>query len=488
MGIALDPSDGNAVWAFTQYAAPGNSWGTWVGKVKVGPLPGAFISVSLASIGFGSVEVGDTSATTTVFISNNGGLDTLVVSNISTPSSHFVLVNPPSLPLRLATFDSASFGIRFAPLAAGSFTDSLIISSNDTSNASVKISLSGTGFVVTSALRGVMYSTTGATAGSRLFTIDTSTAATTPVGAYGSGYTQIVSARVHPTSHEILGLVPSGSGHYIVRINSLAGDAHYVSTIPLTSIKGMAFRGDTLYVGRLTGQLYRVDIPTGAATLVATTSPIVNFAGMDFNPLTGQLWASVRAPSNPVDRIFKVAIPSGAATLVGQTGQGATPDIIFDGNGKLYGVIGTGTSTNSLIRIDTSNASSSVVGSMGIATVQALAMYPDSFIVGVHEVASTLPARFALDQNYPNPFNPTTQIKYALPVQSTVSLKIFNILGQEVATLFEGEQNPGFFVAAWDGTNNFSIPVTSGLYFYRLQATGSDGRSFREIKKMLLLK
>lgn len=489
-GIGLDPTDGTSIWAFTEYAAsPANTWGTWVGKVKIDTLQSIFINVPIRSINFPTTEVGQVSDTSTVIISNVGA-DTLIVSNITPPDTPFILINPPAVPLSIPPSGTVTFRAYFVPRDSGTFTDSVFISSNDPSNPTVAVRMNATGFIVYPAVRGVMYATTGTTAGSRLFTIDTSTAATTPVGPYGSGYTQVISARPHPTTHEILGLVPSGSNFQIVRINSARGDAHPLSTITgILSLKGMAFRGDTLYIGRINGALYRVDINTGAATQVTTTSPVLNIAGLDFNPITGELWASVRAPSPTPDRIYKIALPSGAAMLVGSTGRGATADIIFDGNGNLFGITGAGVSTNSLIRIDTTNASSTLIGSMGIASVQALAMYPDSLIVGVRELASDiLPVKFTLDQNYPNPFNPTTQIKYALPLQSKVSLSIFNLLGQEVTRLVEMEQVPGFYEAEWNGTNDFGTPVTSGLYFYRLEAQGSDGRTFREVKKMLLLK
>ena len=99
-----------------------------------------------------------------------------------------------------------------------------------------------------------------------------------------------------------------------------------------------------------------------------------------------------------------------------------------------------------------------------------------------------IPTTFALSQNYPNPFNPTTQIKYDLPEQSTVSLKIYNILGQEVMTLANGEQAPGFYSVTWEGRNNFGSQVSSGVYFYRFEAKGTSGQTFSTLKKMLFLK
>jgi hypothetical protein len=83
--------------------------------------------------------------------------------------------------------------------------------------------------------------------------------------------------------------------------------------------------------------------------------------------------------------------------------------------------------------------------------------------VGAEPVPLTLPARFALEQNYPNPFNPSTQIAYALPQSAKVSLRVYNLLGQEVARLVDGVQPAGQHVAPWNAGN-----LGSGMYFYRL--------------------
>ena len=99
-----------------------------------------------------------------------------------------------------------------------------------------------------------------------------------------------------------------------------------------------------------------------------------------------------------------------------------------------------------------------------------------------------IPTVFALSQNYPNPFNPTTKIKYDLPEASIVSLRIYNILGQEIATLANGQQPAGYFEATWEGRNNYGLTVSSGIYFYRFEATGASGQTFNSLKKMIFLK
>lgn len=99
------------------------------------------------------------------------------------------------------------------------------------------------------------------------------------------------------------------------------------------------------------------------------------------------------------------------------------------------------------------------------------------------------PSTFTLMQNYPNPFNPTTTIQFGLPVAANVTVRIYNVLGQEVATLVDGPQSAGTFQAIWNGRNSAGAPVASGMYFYSLVAKSADGKSsFTNIKKMLLLK
>lgn len=95
----------------------------------------------------------------------------------------------------------------------------------------------------------------------------------------------------------------------------------------------------------------------------------------------------------------------------------------------------------------------------------------------VKETAGPVPTNYSLEQNYPNPFNPTTQIEYSIPAAGFVSLKVFNALGQEVATIFSGHQKPGKYVATFDASG-----LSSGVYMYRLQAGGVS-----IIKKLLLM-
>jgi len=94
------------------------------------------------------------------------------------------------------------------------------------------------------------------------------------------------------------------------------------------------------------------------------------------------------------------------------------------------------------------------------------------------EVELGLPVEYKLSQNYPNPFNPTTQIQYTLPNNESVTLKIYNLLGSEVATLVNQNQPAGSYEINFDASN-----LTSGIYFYQISAG-----NFNQVRKMMLVK
>ncbi len=90
---------------------------------------------------------------------------------------------------------------------------------------------------------------------------------------------------------------------------------------------------------------------------------------------------------------------------------------------------------------------------------------------------------FVLFNNYPNPFNPSTKISFNIPVNSHVTLKIYNVKGELVKTLADNDYTPGTYEALWNGRNDNGVQVSAGIYLYRLNAN-----SFTETKRMVLLK
>ncbi|MFQ6091595.1 MAG: FlgD immunoglobulin-like domain containing protein, partial [bacterium] len=113
---------------------------------------------------------------------------------------------------------------------------------------------------------------------------------------------------------------------------------------------------------------------------------------------------------------------------------------------------------------------------------------------------SVIPGEYFLSQNYPNPFNPTTSIQYSVisdqsPATSNqysvnseqssphITLKVYNLLGQEVRTLVDETTGAGYYTVTWDGRDDNGVEVASGIYFYRLRAGDYSGT-----RRMLLLK
>ncbi|RMH82489.1 MAG: choice-of-anchor D domain-containing protein [Calditrichaeota bacterium] len=103
--------------------------------------------------------------------------------------------------------------------------------------------------------------------------------------------------------------------------------------------------------------------------------------------------------------------------------------------------------------------------------------------LGTGEGQPDAPLRFALHQNYPNPFNPVTKISYQIARTEWVTLKVYDLLGQEIKTLVNEQKAAGNYRVQWDGTNNVGTPVASGVYIYRLKAG-----NFEQTRKMVLLR
>ena len=99
------------------------------------------------------------------------------------------------------------------------------------------------------------------------------------------------------------------------------------------------------------------------------------------------------------------------------------------------------------------------------------------------EILSQIPSDFVLGKNYPNPFNPNTKLDYLIPRRSDVSIRVYNMLGQEIIKLLEKEQSYGKYSVSWNGLDNYGKQVASGVYFTELKAG-----KVRRVTKMLLLK
>jgi hypothetical protein len=94
-----------------------------------------------------------------------------------------------------------------------------------------------------------------------------------------------------------------------------------------------------------------------------------------------------------------------------------------------------------------------------------------------------IPTEYELFNNYPNPFNPSTTIKYSVPKNSNIKVRIYNMMGQLIKTLVNESKSPGNYEVQWYGKNEENLSVASGIYFYQLES-----ENFVKTNKMILLK
>lgn len=114
-------------------------------------------------------------------------------------------------------------------------------------------------------------------------------------------------------------------------------------------------------------------------------------------------------------------------------------------------------------------------------------LFPDGIETGIENEDEEIPEEFVLMQNYPNPFNPSTRISFAIPEISRVKLEIYNLLGERIAVLIDGEMNAGYHTSLWHAVDRKGAAAPSGIYFYTISI--NDGKSsYRDTKKLMLLK
>jgi hypothetical protein len=287
----------------------------------------------------------------------------------------------------------------------------------------------------------------------------------------------IRSLAIRPSSKALYGISSTPYFSTLYRISCDSGATVPVRDLTVGDINAIAFsHADTLYCGTSTGKLLRINFSSGDAVLVGTATDL-SYWGLSFSP-SGKLWASARHDN---DSIYIVNTSTGVAKSVGTIGLFAIPrSLAFNSIGALYCLVDNGSGEDYLATLDTLNGNATLVSENALSAnnLSAIAMRSDVVNSVSQEQNVQLPKTFSLSQNYPNPFNPTTVISYQLPVISKVTLKLYDVLGREVAMLVNEEQSAGWKEVQWNASG-----VSSGIYFYRLQ-TGS----FVDVKKMMVLK
>ena len=178
---------------------------------------------------------------------------------------------------------------------------------------------------------------------------------------------------------------------------------------------------------------------------------------------------------------LSVCFPSTVDSILTSPEFGSTP--LSPGESRpfslhVYTTTNYGTGTIRIVVRDTRNPSDQRVTTFTASAIEAGVTARDGK-AGV----------YSLSECYPNPFNPGTTIRYAVPEQSLVTLRVFNVLGQEVATLASNRQQSGSFEVRWDARDAQGIPLPGGVYFCTIDARSSEGNGhFTGVRKLLLLR
>ncbi len=443
------------------------------------------IFVPLPSVSLGYVPPGETRSLTINYWSY--GTKPLKVDSIricGNVTSGISLSQSAPVELKPLAFDSIK--VTWTTSQPITMLDTVLIYHNDSTQSNpARIPVTGKTYSIIPSQQGMMYAFSGSADGGKMYTVDTSNAKLSLQGP--TDHSSVVSARINSVTKEIIALT-SEATIQLIRVSSVGAQSLPISTISIANAKGMAFTSSgTLYLAAFNGVIYSVDINTGASTQMAATG--LHLAGLAFNPINGSLWGTVRPVSTGKDNIYKINLATGAATFVGATGFGVTTkDITFDGKGRMFGVIDSGTAAQSyLISIDTTTGVGKKIGGMGVSGVETIEL-SSYYVTSLHAMHSPAPQEFYLGQNYPNPFNPTTYIRFAVPEAHQpsaeivefrfVSLKVFDTLGREVAMLVNEQKPAGIYDVQFDASK-----LASGVYLYRLQAG-----NFSDTKKMILMK
>lgn len=210
--------------------------------------------------------------------------------------------------------------------------------------------------------------------------------------------------------------------------------------------------------------VYFTDINTGT---------IVGLGGTILYTFNGGVTWTTQSSGTTVNLSGISFTDANTATAVGDSGI-----ILRTTNGGSNWTIQSIDKTTDLNGISFTNANTgNVVGDGGIILRTTTGGTVTS-VKGRQNSKVQLSEQFALEQNYPNPFNPSTTISFNLSTKSFVKLKIFDIIGREVATLINGEMSAGNHSQQWNAMN-----MSTGVYFYQLQAG-----SFSETKKLIIIK
>ncbi len=486
-GVWNDPSDMNNIWLFTEFSARTNTWGTWVGKVRLAPFNNANILSSDTLLDFGFNQIGKTSVIKQV-VFKNAGYETLKISDIKTSHNDFKILNSLSYPIELATLDSLVLNIVFNPTAANDYQENFEIISNAENGNVYKVFLNGKGYAISPVVKNSIYGL--GELNTELILINPQTGSGSSLGS--TTLRGLVGLAVNPLDGVLYALQDpfySTDGlSSLNHLNAAAGIAYYLFNTDLALATSCFDKYGNLYAASKDGALFKIDINNGEYTLIDSLG--FSVSSITINPVDQQMWLSVgQASTVGKDLIYRVNKDNGDTTFVGKAGTGTNiiNAMTFGNDGTLYGSIGNNAAT--LIKIDTKTGAATNIGPVGFKRVKGLTYLPDSLTsVESGRLTDNLPEKFYLKQNYPNPFNPNTTIEYSLPSDAEVKLSIYNIIGQEIKLLVNENQSAGIHKIKFNSSDIDNMRLTSGIYFYKITALDKKGNEFKDIKKMILLK
>ncbi|MGA9115749.1 MAG: S8 family serine peptidase [Bacteroidota bacterium] len=314
-------------------------------------------------------------------------------------------------------------------------------------------------------------------AGESLFTVDASTGSILErLGPLGRG---VQGLAAHPVTRELYGIVPGDSGSFLCRIGSTGTPVSYLQALRLPSLRAITFDGSgNLWGGSTRGRLYRLDVASGDTAFVGSAQIVIRYGGLAFSPLSGSLWGSLKQAPFVNASIYRVSPQDGSVTLVGNSGGGDTPSLTFSEGGVLYGLKGSGSVMDTLIRIDTLSAAGTRIGPLGTSAVEAIAFWTVPPSAAGKPPPGVPVSGLILEPNYPNPFNAVSHFVFRLAEAGRIRLSICDLLGREVAVAAEGFRASGSHRVRWDASG-----LATGVYFCRLRAG-----SLHAVRKILILR
>jgi hypothetical protein len=248
----------------------------------------------------------------------------------------------------------------------------------------------------------------------------------------------------------------------------------------------MSIRGNTIWFGTNNTKVYKsTNFGATGSWVGAATTGDANSYSVAFNYSTGFTGEASAFKSTDGGATFTSFAAPGTGTIYSFCGPQSTGRFWYCRGASIYNSTDNGATFNTqYTRSLTYQAmdlklSGTTIRGIAVTNAGVISRYDETSVVtGVTPVTTTAPDSYKLSQNYPNPFNPTTKINFALPKSGLVTLKVYDMLGKEVATLVNEVKNVGTYSVDFNAST-----LSSGIYFYKVSVNG-----FSEVKKMMLIK